>query len=72
MENIEINLGIIEKLEPSVLFCQNYYNWRIWMLVFKNKRHYLKAKAWHDHGHDNNPKVPDGKIQEAQVVLISE
>lgn len=28
------------------------------MLVFKNKKHYLKAKAWHDHGHDNNPKVP--------------
>ena len=28
------------------------------MLVFKNKNHFLKAKAWHDHGHDNNPKVP--------------
>ena len=41
------------------------------MLVFKNKKHYLKAKAWHDHGHDNNPKVPHGKTQEAQVVLIS-
>ena len=28
------------------------------MLVFKNKNHFLKAKLWHDHGHDNNPKVP--------------
>ena len=28
------------------------------MLVFKNKKLFLKAKAWHDHGHDNNPKVP--------------
>ena len=28
------------------------------MIVFKNKNLYLKAKAWHDHGHENNPKVP--------------
>lgn len=28
------------------------------MCVFKNKNHYLKARAWHDHGHENNPKVP--------------
>tara|TARA_Y200000002_G_scaffold294028_1_gene248293 strand:+ start:2450 stop:3625 length:1176 start_codon:yes stop_codon:yes gene_type:complete len=28
------------------------------MVVFKNKKDYLKAKAWHDHGHENNPKVP--------------
>lgn len=28
------------------------------MLLFKKKSHYLKAKAWHDHGHENNPKVP--------------
>ena len=28
------------------------------MCVFKLKKHYLAAKAWHDHGHENNPKVP--------------
>jgi len=28
------------------------------MMVFKNKELYLKAKAWHDHGHENNPRVP--------------
>ena len=28
------------------------------MIVFKNKKDYLSAKAWHDHGHENNPKVP--------------
>lgn len=28
------------------------------MIVFKNKKDYIKAKAWHDHGHENNPKVP--------------
>ncbi len=28
------------------------------MLLFKKKQHFLKAKAWHDHGHENNPKVP--------------
>ena len=28
------------------------------MLVFKNKHHFLKASAWHDHGHENNPKLP--------------
>ena len=28
------------------------------MLLFKNKNFFLKAKAWHDHGHENNPRVP--------------
>lgn len=28
------------------------------MVVFRKKNFYLKAKAWHDHGHENNPKVP--------------
>ena len=28
------------------------------MCVFKNKKHYFAARAWHDHGHENNPKVP--------------
>ena len=28
------------------------------MITFKNKKDFDKAKAWHDHGHDNNPKVP--------------
>ena len=28
------------------------------MVVFKNKSIFLKAKAWHDHGHENNPKFP--------------
>ena len=28
------------------------------MIIFKDKKKYLKAKAWHDHGHENNPKVP--------------
>lgn len=28
------------------------------MLLFKSKKDFLKAKAWHDHGHDNNPKFP--------------
>ena len=28
------------------------------MLLFKSKEKFLKAKAWHDHGHENNPKVP--------------
>ena len=27
------------------------------MITFKNKKKFLKAKAWHDHGHDNNPNV---------------
>ena len=27
------------------------------MIVFKNKKHYISAKAWHDHGHENNPKL---------------
>ena len=40
------------------------------MMVFKNS--VLKAKAWHDHGHENNPRVPDGKTQENLVDLILE
>ena len=28
------------------------------MILFKSKKKYLAAKAWHDHGHENNPKVP--------------
>ena len=28
------------------------------MLTFKNKKNYLRAAAWHDHGHENNPKFP--------------
>ncbi len=26
------------------------------MILFKNKNDYMKAAAWHDHGHENNPK----------------
>ena len=26
------------------------------MILFKNKKDYKKAIAWHDHGHENNPK----------------
>ena len=28
------------------------------MLTFKDKKNYLRAAAWHDHGHENNPKYP--------------
>ena len=28
------------------------------MLLFKSKRKFELAKAWHDHGHENNPKYP--------------
>ncbi len=28
------------------------------MITFKNKKYFDKAKAWHDHGHENNPKYP--------------
>ena len=28
------------------------------MVLFKNKNDYLKASAWHDHGHENNPTLP--------------
>ena len=28
------------------------------MLTFSNKDLYMKARAWHDHGHENNPKLP--------------
>ena len=28
------------------------------MILFNSKKKFLSAKAWHDHGHENNPKVP--------------
>lgn len=28
------------------------------MILFKDKMHYQRAAAWHDHGHENNPAVP--------------
>lgn len=28
------------------------------MVVFQNTKHFELAKAWHDHGHENNPAVP--------------
>ena len=28
------------------------------MILFKNKEHFKKAAAWHDHGHENNPNLP--------------
>ena len=28
------------------------------MISFKSKKHFDLAKAWHDHGHENNPKLP--------------
>ena len=28
------------------------------MIVFRDKRDYERAAAWHDHGHENNPTVP--------------
>jgi len=28
------------------------------MLIFKSKKKFELAKAWHDHGHENNPKFP--------------
>jgi 8-amino-3,8-dideoxy-alpha-D-manno-octulosonate transaminase len=28
------------------------------MIVYKNKNLFLKGKAWHDHGHENNKKFP--------------
>ena len=28
------------------------------MIVFQNRVDYERAAAWHDHGHENNPKVP--------------
>ncbi len=28
------------------------------MIIFNKKSTYLKAKAWHDHGHENNPNFP--------------
>ena len=31
------------------------------MLLFKSKRKFELAKAWHDHGHESNPKYPRKK-----------
>ena len=31
------------------------------MVTFKKKKDFKKAKAWHDHGHENNPNVPRWK-----------
>ena len=28
------------------------------MIVFRSKKDYERAAAWHDHGHENNPQVP--------------
>tara|TARA_B100001093_G_C26790383_1_gene998700 strand:+ start:604 stop:1764 length:1161 start_codon:yes stop_codon:yes gene_type:complete len=28
------------------------------MVVFREKENYLRGKAWHDHGHENNPNFP--------------
>ncbi len=28
------------------------------MILFKNEEDFKKAAAWHDHGHENNPKLP--------------
>ena len=28
------------------------------MIVFKKKKDFDRAKAWHDHGHENNPRFP--------------
>ena len=28
------------------------------MILFQKKADFLKASAWHDHGHENNPKLP--------------
>ena len=28
------------------------------MVTFKNKKDFIKAAAWHDHGHENNPNFP--------------
>lgn len=28
------------------------------MCIFNKKKYFNKAKAWHDHGHENNPNVP--------------
>lgn len=28
------------------------------MILFKDRKHYERAAAWHDHGHENNPAVP--------------
>ena len=42
------------------------------MILFKNKRDFLNAKAWHDHGHENNPKVPRWEDTRKKVGLILE
>ena len=31
------------------------------MLLFNNYNIFKKAAAWHDHGHENNPKLPRWK-----------
>jgi len=31
------------------------------MLIFRDKKVYEKAAAWHDHGHENNPNLPRWK-----------
>jgi len=28
------------------------------MVVFKDRNNFLRGKAWHDHGHENNPNFP--------------
>ena len=28
------------------------------MVVYNKKSHFKKGLAWHDHGHENNPKFP--------------
>ena len=28
------------------------------MLTFSNRNLYMRARAWHDHGHENNPNLP--------------
>ena len=39
-----------------VLILQNITTGEGGMILFKNKKDYEKAAAWHDHGHENNPK----------------
>ena len=42
------------------------------MLVFKSKKLFEKAAAWHDHGHENNSKVPRWEDTRKVVGLIIE
>ena len=39
---------------------------------YLNQKKISKAKAWHDHGHENNPKFQDGKTLEKVADLILE